>query len=59
MQKHLPIGGEPLSTCGAGILPSSREGEQYRIPHTEARQTEEGIKVCLILADLGTLTELS
>lgn len=29
MQKHLPEGEEPLTTCGAGILPSSREGEQY------------------------------
>lgn len=53
-QKHLPVGEEPLTTCGAGILPSSREGE-----HTEARQTEELIKVCLIPTDFGILTELS
>lgn len=43
MQKHLPVGGEPLTTCGAGILPSSREGKQYRTPKSEAhRSTANG-----------------
>lgn len=56
-QKHLPIGGETLNHVWSRSF-AELSGRQT-IPHTESRQTEEGVKVCLILADFGTLTELS